>query len=407
MSGIFILICCILYGLMCAASINKSPLFSFEHYPSLLAQLTEEAKNGLTAESKDFRGLNRLNRFFQIPECDFAYYYPEAMKVLNRETFQDLPASFDRLFPLATNYKEKLELVRSSIGESAAILKPLLLDLLEAHLRFQEIFTVECQAAGPYEPFTIASKYPDALRIYFIAIFRMLPQLSEKLYNQWKSDMVNQAPEMMLIVPRLAILYLLENPNEISEFVEKKDEISSLREGYQALNLEDKQALKNALQGECAPTAKVAAIYNRIGDVCAPQNQVMNGVSRIFFEESVKCFSLLEQMEVYEPPRSLELQCRVVFLALLKQPNCENLPYDFKGGKIEDATRVLYQKYHHLSEGDRIKFDHLFLNGADDANNVPVYRILRDWKEVYFYWMGRKQFPLHLLSLIAYQRGMY
>ncbi len=314
-----------------------------------------------------------------------------------------------RLLPLALDYKKKLELVTDAIGEGVvAILKPLLLDLFEAHQRFQEIFTTECEVSGPSEPFTILHHYPSALRLYFIAFFRALPGVSFQLYGQWKEAVANQESEMLVMIPRLTILYLLEYPNELIPelFVANEKEIDSLRQVYQGLALEHKRALQAALRGESEPSKEVCDLFKRIGRMGELQNQVMNGVARIFFEESTKCFALLDQMRVDKPPQGLESQYRIVFLAFLKQPDCENLPYDFIGGKIEEVIKVIHERYHQLSENDRIEFDHLFLNHADNAKNILIYRMLRDWKEVFFYWGERKQFPLSLLSQIAYELWM-
>ena len=385
------------------------PSFCYESLPSLLPQLTREAEYGLNLDPKDFKGLNRLNKFFRLPECLFEYFYRQAIRILDGETFQDLPGALGRLVPLAERYQQKLEEAETAIAqkEEGDVLKPILEELITAHRAFRETFTIECEAACPYEPFTIRSRYPKTLELYHRAFLNELFSISPELYDKWKEDAENFSGEMLPIIHRLAILWLLDNSNALVPDADgllfDAVSIASLRRDYQALS--DKDALRKALREECEPTAEVRDLFRRISAICSLQDPLMNGVARIIYGEIAKCFSLLDQMEVDEYPRDFHQQHRIVLLAVLKQPDCENLPCDLSGGEIEPLVRAFYKKYQELSEDDRAHFERLFLKGKTDSDNIPVYHLLNDWQKVIFHWGKRMQFLLYRLPQIVYHRS--
>jgi len=401
---------------MSAKLVNNSPLFSVQQFPTLLTSVAENAKRGLETEPKSFKSLNELVKFLQLSKCDFAYFYSQAQKILNGETFQDLPGPLGRLTPLAQSYVQALEPVEMVLADDpvrADDLKSAMSALVEAHSAFEELFTTECQNAAPAEPFTVLSRYPNALRLYFIAFVNQLLEISPETYETWKGYAAASGEEALPIFPRLAIHYLLKNPKaNIPElFYEHADTIADLRASYEKLDVLQQTALLETLRFESeSDDATVRELFVQIGGLCTDlqtsDQRVFNGVARIVYEEAAKVFSLLDRMELNEWPRDAEIQFRAVFLGILKQDalTADQLPRDFSGGEIEEEVLAAHEKYQALTPEERETFDFQFMSKEQNAEE-PIYGLIRDWEKIYFLWAGRALFPLHLLAKVAHRRA--
>lgn len=380
------------------------PLFSFERCPQLLPELRNGAQKGLEKEPKSFGQLNSLMKFMRIGECDFDHYYPQAIQIFKRETFQHRPGAFNRLFPLAKNYIEILK--PESLGQQDGVdLKKYLSKFREVHQAFQERFVEECLNATPDEPFAILNKYPKTLRLYYTAFVGQLSEISSKRLKQWKECVERRGEELIEVFPRLAIHHLIKNPSaSIPEFFSEYEKlIEQFRGVYKTLKDEEKKALLLKLYGD--DSAKVPPLFISISNLCSDlrkKGKINNGIIRIIYEEIGKAFTILDQIHLERGNPHAEFELRVAILGLLKQENLTHdlLPRNFADKKLEDKMLIAHKKYQELSLDAREKFDHLFLDPNEDPDEF--YDLIQDWREIYYLWWSFPQiFPLSLLSKAA------
>jgi len=398
------------------STVESSSLFGFSKFPALFPSLVQNAKGSLEQEPKSFKPLNQLAKYFQVPECDHAYFFPMAVKILGGDAFADLPGALNRLNPLAKRYVETLEKLETALEaesvETEAV-KEALRFLAEAQTAFQDQMTVECQNASPAEPFTVMSRYPEALRLYFLAFVNQLLAIPKEVYAVWKSYAEEYGEEALALFPRLAIHHLLQRPNsKLPElFSAHALKIRDLQTAYELLDESQRGELLQALRFESeANDPQVHALWIQIGKLCSDLQRtdprVFNGVARILYEEAAKAFALVEEIHLPEWPQDVEAQCRAVFLSLLKQDplTADRLPRDFSGGHIEDETLAMHAKYQELSGAQKKQFDAQFLAKKMDGDRL-FSDLEADWRRVYFHWAGGQIFPLHLLAKVAFVRA--
>lgn len=411
----------------------------FQRFLDKLPSVAAEAKHGLDAEPKSFEKLNGLIKFLQGErnQCAFEHFYPKAQKVLNGEAFQDFPGALQRLTPLALSYVQALEPVEAALDSDPICVEDLrntLSVFIEAHRQFRELFTIECQNASPGAPFTVISRYPNALRLYFTAFLNQLCAVSHETYTSWRESIEAMGEETLELFPRLAIHYLLENPQRaIPElFSDHEAAIADLRLAYRQLDSSQQTALLETLRYEGGASVEPAdgdsvesvegdplvhALFLRISGLCSDiqtaNRTVFNGVVRMIYKEAAKMFALLDHINLRQLPETREIESRTVFLALLKQDalTADQLPFDFSGrdtgGNIQGETLAAHGRYQDLSPEERELFDTLFMAGECDPENYPspLNDLLRDWGRVRWLWGSHRLFPLHQLATVAYERS--
>jgi hypothetical protein len=365
-------------------------IFSFERSPSLLPQLAEAARSEL--EQTSFKSLQQLVKFFEIPASDLS----DTPKL---SAFQGRIGALQRLTPLAHKYAERLAPISAALVDpNKETLKPLLEEFCAAHTAYINQFIAEYQQVCRYEPFTILNRYPKTINIYLTAFFDQLAAISPQEYASWKQSAANSSEALLPIFSRLAIYYLLENPQLPVPELFKEEEMAPLRIAYKELDHDEKQALLKSLRSE--PAGKLAKDIALLASSMqlGAERRAFNGVMRLVYEEAAKSFILLDQIHPKKFPQSIEQQIRTLFLALLKQKELETLPLDFSGEEVQSAI----EKYRALTEENKREFEKLFLEEADDSDTIAVYDLLQDWKGIYFKWSSTSLTPLHLLARVGY-----
>ncbi len=368
-------------------------IFSFEQSPSLLPQLAEDARRELGQAS--FKSLQNLVKFFEIP----AYDLDDTPKL---SAFQGRIGALRRLTPLRETYAERLAPIAAALSSPRKeTLKPLLEELCAAHTAYRNQFIAEYERVCPYEPFTILNQYPNTIRIYLTAFYDQLGAISPEEYALCKEAAANSSEALLPIFPRLAIHYLVANPHIPVPELFNEEDLTPLRTAYKTLKSDEREALVKSLRTE--PSGKLAkdiallASSTQLG----AKRQAFNGVIRLVYEEAAKSFALLDHIRPKEFPRSFERQCQLVFLALLKQESLENLPLDFAGKELKKSVSAAFEKYRALAREEKVEFEKLFSEGADDSDTSAVYDLLQDWKGIYFKWSTSSLTPLHLLATTA------
>ncbi|MBX7066078.1 MAG: hypothetical protein K1X28_02490 [Parachlamydiales bacterium] len=344
------------------------PIFSYENHPGLLKELAKAAKIGMEEAPRNYKGLEQLIEFFQIPVSSFA-------NTPSPESFRDRLGSYRRLVPLSERWIEKMIPVQTALeNPKTEELKPLLAALSAAHNAFLVQYATEYRQACPYEPHTILECYPKTIGTFLKAIYSEVKKLSKAQYENWKEKVQERSEELLPVFTQLAIGYLIDHPYaEIPEIFEESD-IANLRK-------------------EKDPKTSIARLASSIQ--YGSKRQTFNGVIRLVYEEAAKSFLILDQIDGKKRPKTAEDAFRIVFLALLRQPSlkAEDLPIDFTS---KEKTLEAHKKYKALEK--KKDFENLFLNRADDSDDNSIRDLLQDWPPIFYDWCDSIRFPLHELA---------
>jgi|GEM_PF-5060705 len=395
--------------------INKSLFVITDYSSELLPQLRESALKELESDPISFKALNQINRNFELGECDFEFYFPEAIKVLNNEIFQDFPGSLRRLIPPAGQYQESFAAVKGVLSKKGGTeeLLAALRSLVESHKTFENSLRSESQMLAPAAPSTVLSRYPNALRLYFSAFLHQLAEIRPETYAIWKGHSESISEEAIELFPRLAIHHLLKVPTlPIPElFMGQQTLIEELREEYKALTPSKKNALIEQLRFEAeSDDPEVRALFLKIGklksDLETRDPRIFSGVIRMVHQEASIAFTLLDQMDLRLWPANVEYQFRSVFLALLKQEGLttDQLPYDLSGRAVASEVLFMHGKYQNLDDEEKARFDAFFLSEGRACNEKKLKSLILDWEKVYWHWSARPLFPFHLLAKISFEQ---
>ena len=406
--------------------------------PNNLSAISIKASQGLNAEPKSFEKLNDLIKYLYPEQSSYAFehFYPKAYKVLNGQAFQNLPGALGRLRPLAQNYFDALTPVEKSLASdplNEKNIREALSQFIQAHALFRERFTIECENASPAAPFTILNRYPNSLRLYFIAFLKQLPLVSPKIYVSWRESIENRGEEVLDLFPHLAIHYLLEQPEHLVPelFIAHTEKIASLRISYDQLSASQKSRLLETIWQTSVPSESsndspvktleinknIHDLFLQIGELSsniqAADRTVFSGVIRIIYQETAKVFAILEHMDLEKPPATREIAFRTLFLSLIKQKilTADQLPLDFSGrstiGNIQEETLTAHKTYQALSQKEKETFDSLFMKeDRSISDHSPLNDLLRRYEKIHWLFSARSTiFSLETLPMLLYKRS--
>lgn len=382
-------------------STGTSPIFSFASTPALLPQLAKQAKHGLEQEPRSFVDLQELAKYFELPPYNFAETHTLALKILNDQVFQDHHGALQRLKPLAQKCIWQLEPVEAALDEETSILEPFVRELCVAHGALRQQYIAEYERLHPYEPYTILKNYPVTIRTYLTAFCSHLGALSPEKYAEWQQAASTSDEKLIPIFSRLAVYQCLENPILKPELFKLPDEYRDL---YKAFTHAEKTDLASVLREENEPkTQKVKDLAQKISTFAYQiQSQSLNGVLALTYKGATQGFTLLDQMQPSENPRSVNLQCRYALVAFLKQESIDNeaLPLFFEKQDAQKAVKA-FGEYQALAAAERTEFEEQFLSETDDSDTAKIYNLLQDCRDIGW---DLQHFPVPMLAKIAWQR---
>jgi len=375
----------------------------------LLDSVLREVRKDFESSSHSIKSLNLLSNYFSFPQSDFDYIYKQVKDFSSGKTFQDFYASINKLKPLAKKYYEDLgsleDKIRCDLKDTLSLKTPLQ-TFISAHNAFREVFIDECQNIFPDDSSTVLSRYPDVLRLYFISFVNELGNVSPQTYQSWEECSKSSDPQIFELFPRLGFHYLLKThtypiPKLFSPHIKK---IEELRGAYKGLGDSEKTALAASLRYETQSNDnaihKIFIDISKLSSDLQSENRLaFRGISKVIYEEAVTAFSLLKNMEPVKRSSNINIQMRSLFDAILKQDDLL-LPRDFTRDKVKKEMLSAFDQYKALSDIDREIFTPLFLSGAEKSDKKSISNLIHTWNNIYFLWMDRPLFPLHLLGLL-------
>lgn len=190
--------------------------------------------------SSYFKALSELHQFAKFPLVqvfDKDIYIREAERL--GETFQAYPDSLSRLIRPAGRYISELGLLEQELSRPEANCNQVLARLkktAEAHQSFIRAYVPEFKKATRHLVQTTPLNFPKTIKLF---------------QNAYREEVNYVSPELVLLLPKLALCKLISDPNqEIPELVQDQEvTIDTIRAQFSNLTFEDQNELLEKLKG--------------------------------------------------------------------------------------------------------------------------------------------------------------
>ncbi len=228
-----------------------------------------------------FKALSELHQFAKFPLVqvfDKDTYIREAESV--GETFQAYPDSISRLVLPAAKYITELELLERELSLPAGNSNQVLVRLKRtaaAHQSFVRAFVPEFKMATRHLVQTTPMNFPKTIQLF---------------QSAYKEEVNYVSPELVLLLPKLALCKLISNPNqEIPELVQDQEEtIEYIRSQFRDLSFEDQNKLLDKLKGkELNLSQEASELFHEIillaSMIHRREAVIFNNIAQVFFNE--------------------------------------------------------------------------------------------------------------------------
>ena len=177
--------------------------------------------------------------------------YPQALndkcwnvvnKILQGKIYSDYP----ELISPASTYVAKL-LNLGQTNESSA-----LASFVEAHEAMLDALMPVYKQTARYNPKAVANLFPQTIHLFWTAYKTERQQSSYERRKALETMVKEESPELILLIPKLALCNLLTDPNTHShELLEDHiDKLEDLRAKFKSLKSEDQTALLQKIRGD-------------------------------------------------------------------------------------------------------------------------------------------------------------